>query len=280
MQPSVRLTQDLGRQSEISTPQAIGFLQTTEPSFRVLVAEALDSHSQLLLLVEQLGYQANAVKDGAAVGQAMQQQHFDLLLLDTNLPNLTLFQAILNTDTGLMLEPQTGIAVFTWATDAPSNNTAKLNTEKTSPNQQPETNAFSPGQSPEPQLKLQACLSHPATLAHLHALLRTLEARHLQAFEQDPIVRQYQTILTRKLPDFLQRASRLILTIQNAVLHQDTQALGTAAHVLKGLAASFQFHQLSDTCERLEHMVELKTLSDSEAYMNQLYQQLSGLQPH
>ncbi|MFC3150981.1 Hpt domain-containing protein [Litoribrevibacter euphylliae] len=88
---------------------------------------------------------------------------------------------------------------------------------------------------------------------------------------------QYQSILAKKLPNFLQRSTTLLMDIQTAVLNQDAHALESAAHTFKGLATSFQFFHLAETCEELEHLAGQHDLSASESHITKLHQQLTGI---
>jgi CheY-like chemotaxis protein/HPt (histidine-containing phosphotransfer) domain-containing protein len=89
----------LGRPREEALPtQAKGFAGTSARSrsrkgFRILVAED-NKVNRLVALreLEYLGYQATAVKDGTEVLKALEQDQYDLILMDCQMPRLDGFE--------------------------------------------------------------------------------------------------------------------------------------------------------------------------------------------
>lgn len=241
----LRLNHQLDQSSEIA-----------RPPLRVLIAGLTQNDQNTIvktLYERDREYQVLSAPEETNLIQRLQAHNNDLLLLDTTAPECHTLHTVIDPDTLNLLMSRNVIAAFTFSTKVPMSNAI--------PN--------------APILRLFGTLIKPTDTAELQYLLTKLERQNREHVNHHRLA--YQSILTKKLPNFLQRSNTLLMDIQTAVFNQDVQALETAAHTFKGLAASFQFHQMAEICETLEHMAEQHDLSGSEPHIIKLHQQLTGI---
>jgi CheY-like chemotaxis protein len=244
---------------------------------RILVAEDSPLNQQVALKqLEKLGYQADAVSDGARVLEALGKASYDIILMDCQMPEMNGYEAawqIRNREKERAGDSGATTRVQIIAMTA---NTEADNREK----------CLAAG--------MDGFIRKPVQLAELEAaVLRALAERaEAQTTEEilDPVViAGLRQLRTPNKPDplvdlidlFLQEAPAQLDEMQHAVSRNDTTSLASfinAVTTLKGDSANLGARNLAALCEEIEQAARSWTLAEAQPLMERARQEFKRVE--
>lgn len=228
----------------IVTPQQ-GYVPTL-PALKILIADDIPQNLELLkLLLQRAGHQVIAVTDGIEAVQAVQQQPFDLVLMDIQMPNLDGLKACQLIRQWELQHNQDLLPVIALTASV-------LDEDKTAAK----------------EAGMQGFASKPIDFAALCFEI----AQVLQIEVREPLSLQVQTTpsdqlvnlpkalqlwgnLNTYLPQleaFLLQQKQSLLLAADQLTSGDYQAMQQQAHAIKGVSANLGLDPLSKVCAELE----------------------------
>jgi PAS domain S-box-containing protein len=229
---------------------------------QILVAEDNAVNQRLaLLMLEKLGYRADVVSNGAEALQALERRHYDLVLMDVQMPELDGLEA-------------TRRIHERWASS------------------RPHIIAVTAGAMSEERERCLAAgmddyLSKPIRIEELSAALAALSPREAERSSRpnspepsspsalDPAaLSRLRTTLGDEaaveiVETFLGEGPELLSALHLAVERRDGETLRRAAHTLKSNAATFGAGALAELCRELEAIGEAGTVAGAARLLAQ-----------
>lgn len=245
---SIKLDMDTPKEDFI---QAIPQIAKQLP-LRILLAEDNRVNQQVaLLILEQLGYQADAVSNGLEVLQSLRRQHYDVVLMDVQMPEMDGFTA-------------TRQIYQEWSNNAAGG----------APAPRPRIIAMTATYTTWEQCLeagMDDYISKPIEIAKLVQVLSQcqpnkavgeenqgeivqkdyLDVKTLQSLRQMAGTRANE-ILTQIINNYFQEAPQLLQAMRAAGATGDAAALQQAAHTLRSASANLGATTLSQLCKALE----------------------------
>ena len=220
----------------------------------VLVVEDDDVNRWLASrLLEQKGYVVSTVTNGQAALAAMEQEYFELILMDIQMP---LMDGLSTTRAIRQQERQTGRYVPIIAF------TPEIGAEKIQRYWQAGMDSYlaKPIHTDEFYRTIEAVLA-------LHS--RLLQAAPLPlAFDGEEVLRRLGNdveILQQVIERFFNSAPHLLSAIRRAIAKDDPYNLDFAAHRLRGTASNLSAHAVVELAVRLELIGSVRNMSQAQA---------------
>ena len=239
---------------------------------RILVAEDSPLNRQVALKqLEKLGYQADAVSDGAQVLDALSRTAYDIILMDCRMPGMSGYEAA-------------------WQI----RNLEKENPEGTPPSERVYIIAMTANAEADNREKcrlagMDGFINKPVQLSELEAsLLRALAARAaLGTIDEviDPVVIVgLRQLATPGKPDpvaelidlFLEEAPQQLDAMDNAIAENDSSSLAqtiSAATTLKGSASNLGARGLAALCDEIEQTAKTAPLIETKPLVDRARQE-------
>lgn len=240
---------------------------------RVLVAEDSPLNQQVALKqLEKLGFQADGVPDGAAVIEAVKKSHYDIILMDCQMPELSGYEATWHLrqaekDAARSRHPPRRVYIIAMTANTRADNRQKCL-----------------------QAGMDDYINKPVQLPELEAALhRGLADRALQrALDAviDPVV--IAGLGQLQMPDkpdpvaelidlFLQEAPTHLATLEKAVADNDASSLARAFNALsrlKGSAGNLGARDLAALCDEIEQTARNWSLADVPPLLDRTREEL------
>jgi signal transduction histidine kinase/ligand-binding sensor domain-containing protein/HPt (histidine-containing phosphotransfer) domain-containing protein/ActR/RegA family two-component response regulator len=256
---------------------------------RILVAEDnAVNRKVILLMLEQLGYAADAVKTGTEALSALRRKRYDLVLMDVHMPDMDGLEAtrrILAGEVGNGGEPGHG---------APGGNRPRIVAMTASALRGDREACLEAG--------MDDYISKPILLSDLKtALLRTpghspapeppetppsVEPAEPLPFDPAYLDRLRQleqatgkAIVGEVVSNFLRDAPQRVATIREALANGDGETLRFTAHSLKGSGAQLGAGRLATLCQELEAQAKSGAFAAAEGKVAELEAELARLEP-
>ncbi|WP_199314051.1 response regulator [Leptolyngbya sp. FACHB-671] len=212
---------------------------------KILLAEDnLVNQKVALLMLQRLGYKADVVSNGLEALKALQDQKYDLVLMDVQMPEMDGLEATRSIRQNYLLERCPRIVAMT-------------------------ANAMRGDREECLQSGMDDYISKPIQMQDLLRVLTqqqgsthvlpavlpvsepTIDAKVLQSFRA-MAGEQSAAILTELIDCYLEEAPKLIEEIDAAIAHSDEITLRRAAHTLKANSATLGAIAFSNACKELE----------------------------
>jgi CheY-like chemotaxis protein len=241
---------------------------------RILVAEDSPLNRQVALKqLEKLGYQADAVSDGAQVLEALSRNSYDIILMDCRMPGMSGYEAawqIRNLEKkGPEGTPQSErIYIIAMTANAEADNREKCRLAG-----------------------MDGFINKPVQLAELEAsLLRALAAKAALGTNEeviDPVVIVgLRQLASPGKPDpvaelidlFLQEAPQQLDAMENAIAENDSSSLSqtiSAATALKGSAGNLGARNLAALCDEIEQAAKTAPLVEAKPLVDRARQEFA-----
>jgi PAS domain S-box-containing protein len=234
---------------------------------RILLAEDDTVNQKVTLrLLEKMGYRADAVSNGLEVLEVLEQQPYDVILMDVHMPELDGLEATRCIRERWSLRRQPQIVAMT-ANAMQGDRELCLETgmddyvskpvrierlagvlSKCRPLALPADTPAAP-QVRQAQNKEASAMSEPVAKSRT---LRALEAVDIAVLEE--LTARVGEVLSEVIDLFFKNTSELLATMRQAVNQGDSESLFHAAHSLKPTSAMLGAIPLSTLCEELELM--------------------------
>jgi PAS domain S-box-containing protein len=240
----------------------------TAAPLRILVAEDNPMNQKLIvLLLEKRGYRAIAVRTGAAVLQAVRNQNFDLVLMDVEMPGIN------------------GLDATRAIRQMEASGTRHL------PIAAMTAHAMRGDRERCLEAGMDAYISKPIQASDLYrtieSLVRRGEPLRPQAASEPALTDEAAALLERfgGNPQFFRSLVRtfqkdsvaLLARIARATGRQDSEALASAAHTLKGAAGVFGPGAVADLAGRIETAARANRLEGVGKWNAKLKKELAAL---
>jgi CheY-like chemotaxis protein len=244
---------------------------------RILVAEDSPLNQQVALKqLEKLGYQADAVSDGAQVLEALARTTYDIILMDCQMPEMSGYEAAWQIRNREKEQPENSTGRAHVQIIAMTANTKADNREK----------CLAAG--------MDDFINKPVQLPELEAaVLRALADRAAARTTEealDPII--IASLRQLRIPDkpdplgqlidlFLAEAPSQLDAMQQAVEKNDASSLAAfinAAARLKGSAANLGARNLAALCDEMEQAAEGFSLAEAQPLIERARQELERVQ--
>ncbi len=253
-------------------PEAGPAQNLTSKPVRILVAEDSPLNRQVALKqLEKLGYQADAVSDGAQVLEALSRTSYGIILMDCRMPGMSGYEAawqIRNLEKeGPEGTPQSErVYIIAMTANAEADNREKCRLAG-----------------------MDGFINKPVQLAELEAsLLRALAAKAALG-TTDEVIDPVVIVGLRQLaspgkPDpvaelidlFIQEAPQQLDVMENAITQNDssslTQTIG-AATALKGSASNLGARNLAALCDEIEQAAKTAPLIEAKPLLDRARQE-------
>lgn len=252
---------------EQSEPDALQEMESVHPEdLKILVADDNTLNQQLMVQrLVHLGYSADVVGDGQQVVEACQNQTYDLILLDVQMPKMNGLEVVQSLH-------QQGIRPYIIGVSG-----------RTLPEERQE--CLDAGMS--------NYLCKPVSLDELKTALsqyRPLSETSLPKDVKPALLEQsaIQTLidiggddggsfLVSVIDNFLKDAKPMFEGLQDAIANTNHVQINEIAHSLKSMSASMGATQLTQQLKELEHMSKLENLTISPTWMNKLNQEFEAV---
>jgi PAS domain S-box-containing protein len=244
--------------------------QQKRPGLEVLLVEDNRVNQMLVLcLLEKQGHHIETAQNGKEALAALQKQHFDLVLMDVQMPEMDGFEA---TKAIRVAETQsrTHVPIIAMTAHAMKGDRERclemgMDGYVAKPIQSEElTNAID---RLFPLRAAEVSSSHPPT-APTGALDRTTLLARVGGREDR---------LRRIAAVFLEESARLMVEIRAALDQRSTPRVANAAHTLKGALGLFDVQSATDAAQRLEEIARSASLGGAEEHFQALRLELDGM---
>ena len=240
----------------------------------ILIAEDNLVNQQLVRQwLKKLGYQVNLVSNGEEVLEALQQQNYDLILMDVQMPK---------TD-GISATQQ--ICQRWSATERPKIIAMTANAMKGDReiclNAGMDAYLSKPVQLQDLIATIEQCCSpessptadpSPATESES----KLLDPQRLEATAQ-PLGGLTQSWLFPFIDLYVEQGTELLEQLSEATWHQDYESIAYAAHTLKSSSAALGLVAISEGCQQIENYGRSHSLDSNTSSIEQLVLQLEAL---
>ena len=225
---------------------------------RILLAEDNVTNQKLaLLILERLGYRADVAANGFEVVDAVQRQHYDVVLMDMHMPEMDGISATQRIRTITSSEHRPYIIAMT-------------------------ANAMQGDRERCLMAGMDDYVSKPIVVrALIEALKRSRPAEtgeqvRMRVEKAPPtdtlnesMLKQLRMMLGKRadamfpglVESYLEDASGLIASALSALQAEDSEALRRAAHTLKSTSANFGVWKVSEACQKLEDLAKAGSLT-------------------
>ena len=240
----------------------------------ILVAEDNLVNQQLVRQwLKKLGYQVNLVSNGQEVLEALQQQNYDLILMDIQMPKMDGISATQQICQRWSAAERPKIIAMT-------------------------ANAMKGDREICLNAGMDAYLSKPVQLQDLIATIeRCCSPENLPAIAPSPVPDSDSTLLDPQRLEataqplggltqswlypfidlYVEQGTELLAQLSEATWHQDYETIAYAAHTLKSSSAALGLIALSEGCQRIEDYGRSQLLDSNNASVEQLVLQLEAL---
>lgn len=265
---------------------------------RILLAEDNRVNRQVaLLILEQLGYRADAVGNGLEVLQSLRRQHYDVVLMDLQMPEMDgltatrqIYQEWLNKEANGTPAPRPRIIAMTaYATEDIWKQCMEAGMDdyiskpfeieklvqalrQCQPTRESEMGSRGAGGIGEGVTVKGKREESPFNLSPLTFPLSStspLDAKTLQSLLNMAGARAKE-VLTQIIDNYITEAPQLLQAMRAAVGAGDATALQQAAHKLRSASANLGALALSDLCKALEVMGSTGITSEALAGVSQV----------
>jgi len=236
-----------------------------EVPLRILLAEDNIVNQKLgLLLLQKLGYQADLANNGREALQALDRQHYDVLLLDVQMPEVDGLEVARRICLDWPLEQRPYIIAVTanaMQGDREQCLNAGMDDYISKPIRPDELSRIiehsrarlrqgAPAAAPQ----LNSVVEWPAPTAP--ATARVLTAINTEALAKWRLMlgANAQPIMANMIDSYFEDSTELLITMRAAVERSDADALGQAAHKLKSSSAILSAQMLFEMCGELEEI--------------------------
>ncbi len=265
-----KLAEHLGVQytyTEQSEPETMQEMASIQPEdLKILVADDNTLNQQLMVQrLVHLGYSADVVSDGQQVVEACQNQIYDLVLLDVQMPKMNGLEVV-------QALSQQGICPYVIGVSG-----------RTLPEEKQE--CLDAG--------MQDYLCKPVSLDELKTALSqyhppskqsTPEELHPARLEQSAIQALVEiggdddgSFLVSVIDNFLRDAEPMLTGLKDAIATTNYVQINEISHSLKSMSASMGATQLAHQLKELEHMSKLENLAISSTWMSKLDQEFEAV---
>ncbi|NJL20336.1 MAG: response regulator [Leptolyngbyaceae cyanobacterium SM1_3_5] len=245
-----------------SAPEVTREPQPAPNPLRILLADDNAMNQMVALqMLAVLGYQADAAANGIEVLEALQQQPYDLVLMDIKMPIMDGFRTAEQIHQLCSHRP---IIVALTAS------TAQSDIDKCR------------------AVGMDDYLAKPFRLQDLAQLLDRYPRRpSIEPLLDPQVLQNLRSVEARGVPGFVRRmvetfievAPRLLSDINEAIAQFDSRALELAAHSLKSMSASLGANALAKLCQQLETLGETANLTEAESIATAVQQEFDRVQP-
>ena len=263
--------------SKASDQMAIDISRTPKTGKHVLLAEDNPVNQELVLnLLEMAGHRMDLANNGLEAVELFQQQRFDLVLMDCQMPEMDGFEATAKirqiTSQGGAQVPIIALTANAMSGDREQCIAAGMNDYLSKPFTMADFNTMMDKWLPFEQSPQLADTSD-----------KTVEIKSLQLMDEPQVLDQQvlnrlrmmqrpgaPSILQKVIDIYLQNSPALIDDIRTAVFNKDAVALTRAAHSLKSSSANLGASRLSELCKSLEQMGRAQALKGSDEILVQM----------
>jgi CheY-like chemotaxis protein/HPt (histidine-containing phosphotransfer) domain-containing protein len=256
---------------------------------RILIAEDDHTNQQLAArILQRAGYPYTLVSTGAQVLATLEHEHYGIIFLDVQMPDLNGFETARLIRQNCSIEPQPYIIAITAGTSPDIEEqclSAGMNYFLAKPLQIPQLYAA--------LAQYEAYIAAPATATH------DIYARAVGAFASDKaaarshsepldtaVVRQVRTLFgpehgtrLRELVETYRNDSAALLTIMRAAYaDHDHSLFGQAIHKLKSSSAIVAALPLADLCKQVETAMHTSTADDWESWIQKIEAEFGRVQ--
>jgi two-component system, sensor histidine kinase and response regulator len=246
---------------------------------RILIADDDTGTRELLTdLLRHSGHSVTAVADGRAALDALAKERFEIVLMDEEMPVMNGIEAARAIVQAAVAGEKRPIIIGISGNTSPEDEQRCL------------------------EAGMDAFFSKPIRMAELFSVLAVLARRQASfpepvesaapemnseglAMHLDRVTGGNQKITQSLLKTFLADSPEKLAAIRRAVSQGDAEALGTAAHSLKGSLALMGAQKAAGTARNLQAMGRLKSLGGAaaefkvlESEFNELLRELGGMQ--
>ncbi len=240
----------------------------TRIPLRILVAEDfVVNQKMILLMLERMGYRADIANNGLEVLEALHRQCYDLVLMDVQMPEMDGLEATrrIRQNTAANLQPR--IIAMT-ANAMQGDKEACLNAG------------------------MDDYLSKPVRVEELVAALNkslVIDVKSVIPVEETTIAESSSPVIdtqilqslrnlaagntgfmTQLVEIYLKESDKLLEIMSQAVVSQDLETLGSAAHKLKSGSASLGAIALSNMCKQLEVISATGNITEAQEKLPQI----------
>ncbi|NJR50466.1 MAG: response regulator [Leptolyngbyaceae cyanobacterium CSU_1_3] len=250
-------------------------IQAQQHPLRILVAEDHPVNQKILVLILQnMGYQADVVSNGLEVLDALHRLPYDVVFMDVQMPEMD------GLATSQAIRQHWG-----------QNDRPRIVAMTASCLQSDREACFAAGmddfvskpiRGDELAQALRRCQSVTIAPQPLKVELQasTVSRQSAMVFDPEPIQSIYRmleedapAVLVQLIDCYLEETPRLVAVMQTAIEQQEPISLNRAAHTLKSSSASLGAIELSQLCDELEALGKAKTLVGYDHKISQLQTQ-------
>ncbi|MBI3242070.1 MAG: response regulator [Chloroflexi bacterium] len=250
------------------------------PALKILLAEDHAVNRKLAtLLLQRAGHQVDVAENGQEAVEAVQHRHYDLVLMDVQMPEMDGFEAT------SLIRAQEGderhtpiVAMTAHAMQGDRERCLKAGMDDylSKPIEPKELAAllqrWAQKAGPTPAPEAEATPPEAAAPGEAAAPVNIEEA--LDRFGDD------RALFVELFTEFAHRLPMDMQRLEAAVVSHDAHALAQAAHSLKGVSASFSAKPLSAVAQQLEKMGFDDELSGASALLIQAKEEAGRLQEY
>ncbi len=247
----------------------------------VLVAEDNPINQKLVLsILEKTLCQVELANDGRAAVGLYQKKHFDLVLMDCQMPELDGYSATAEIRRLEQAAQRAPVPIIALTANAVAGDREKclaagMTDYVSKPFTQQELFAAIdkwlclPAARPSPVDSARALAQRNASAAQ-SGLIDPLALDRIRSLDEGGA----SALLRKIIGIFLDNSPQLLDAIKTASATNDAQALRAAAHSLKSNAANLGALRLAEICKELEHMGRNNTLTAAAPLINDMEQEL------
>ena len=256
--------------NQIFSDQPINLIAPTQPHkktdrmvvlpLQILLAEDNIVNQKVAIhLLQQLGYAAEVAKDGLEVLEALNQQHYDVVLMDVQMPKMDGLETTRQIIASNKFRPR--IIAMT-------------------------ANAMQGDREECLNAGMDDYLSKPIRLDDLASALSKCQIQALPSPIDAKVIAEFKammgdnadTILIEIIDCYLEDAPQHIQTIARAISQKDAAELRRSSHTLKSSSATLGATNLAAFCQELETLSRLVNIEDSSSHTKDGAEQLAQIQ--
>jgi PAS domain S-box-containing protein len=246
-------------------------LREQRRQLRILLAEDnIVNQTLALRLLEKLGHQVEVANNGAEAVELHAQGHFDIILMDVQMPILGGFEAtarIRERETaGMSRTPIIAMTAHAMKGDRERCLEAGMDGYLSKPVHAPdlvEVLINNVGRGDPAPLPTTESVPSGAPVFDREKMLANLD--------------NDEELLGQLIEMYTEDEARMVATVDAAVAAGDAEALYNAAHALKGAVSNFCAERAQSKAQQLERLGREKQLADAPAILAELHQELIAL---